>query len=212
MTMDQITYLCVMLKNDFHYIHLHAAGPDFDKIHSIAGDLYEELQQEEDELAELAISNCCPIDNFNNIISAYTQESKELLQKEAFSFEDLVEYIDENGREYLDALKSVECDDETQDYIDEIRLFWKKQVDYFNAARKIPVNVEDIEQESDTPSDYWSEKDYTAAGYFDKSELTEQEPEETEDDDSDDLDEPEEDGQLEETPEEEKEDDEDDDE
>lgn len=212
MTMDQITYLCVMLKNDFHYIHLHAAGPDFDKIHSIAGDLYEELQQEEDELAELAISNCCPIDNFNNIISAYTQENKELLQKEAFSFEDLVEYIDTNGREYLDALKSVECDDETQDYIDEIKLFWKKQVDYFNAARKIPsVNIEDTEQESDTPSDYWSEKDYASAGYFDKFELTEQEPE-TEDDDSDDSDEPEEDEQVEETETEEKEDDEDDDE
>lgn len=211
MTMDQITYLCVMLKNDFHYIHLHAAGPDFDKIHSIAGDLYEELQQEEDELAELAISNCCPIDNFNNIISAYTQESKELLQKEAFSFEDLVEYIDENGREYLDALKSVECDDETQDYIDEIKLFWKKQIDYFNAARKIPVNIEDTEQESDTPSDYW-EKDYTSGGYFDKSELIEQGSEETEDNDSDDLDELENDEQIEETEEEEKEDDEDDDE
>lgn len=211
MTMDQITYLCVMLKNDFHYIHLHAAGPDFDKIHSIAGDLYEELQQEEDELAELAISNSCPIDNFNNIISAYTQESKELLQKEAFSFEDLVEYIDTNGREYLDALKSVECDDETQDYIDEIRLFWKKQVDYFNAARKIPVNIEDTEQESDTPSDYWSEKDYTTGGYFDKLELTEQEPDEedNDDNDSDEL----EDEQIEETSEEEnEEDDEDDDE
>lgn len=136
MTLDTLAYFSCLLKNDLHTIHLHAGGKAFDKIHEVTQQLYEEAESEFDELAEFAITEGCKVDNINNIRKHVSEEEWPSIESDFFNEESFVEALDEVGHRYLDAIKEVECEDIHKPYLDEIGLFWSKQIDFLNAARR----------------------------------------------------------------------------
>lgn len=142
MTLDTLTYYSCLLKNDLHTIHLHATGPEFDKIHAVTQELYEEAEEEFDELAEMAIAEGCKIGNINEIRKYVSEEEWPTLEDDAFGTS-YTEILEEIGHRYIDAIKDVECDDIHKPYIDEIGLFWSKEIDFKNAARKFETSTAD---------------------------------------------------------------------
>ena len=157
MTLSDLTYYAFLFKNDLHHVHLHASGEDFDKIHAISQSLYEELDSEIDELAELAISNGCSVDCFSNVKSFVDESQWEPEKEEAYNWEAFMKVLSEKGRKYLDSINDCEEKDDraVTNYLDDIYSFWDKEVNYKTAARGITsgdtyidamVDVEDGEE------------------------------------------------------------------
>ena len=151
MTLAELTYYAFLLRNDLHHIHLHAAGPQFDKVHAITDELYDEAQDEVDSLAEMAIAEGCEVKSFTDVRSVIDDSQWPTIEGEVFDMPDFVEAFDEIGHRYLDAIEDCDCNDIHRAALDEIALFWDKEVNFFNAARQI--GCEECEAEIDDELD-----------------------------------------------------------
>lgn len=139
MFLDAIVYEACLLKSDLHHIHLHCGGKDFDDIHQISQELYEELESEIDELSEIAIAEGCKVDNFSNVKSYIGDWEPEI--GEVYDFDALISVIDNKARRYLQDLSTLSLRDPVNKrYINDIKYFWNKQINYKNMARQIPTN------------------------------------------------------------------------
>lgn len=138
MTLADLTYYAYLLKNDFHHVHLHAGGPDFDKIHAISQELYEELEDEIDELAEMAIMEGCSLESFS-IVNSFIDDSQWEPENETmYNWDSFVKVVAEKGGKYLDAIGETTVNlNANKSYLDEIERFWLKEINYKNCAREL---------------------------------------------------------------------------
>jgi DNA-binding ferritin-like protein len=124
-----------LFANDLKHMHWHASGTEFDKIHSITEELYEEALAEADEIAEIAIAAGEKMGNISDVKSFIeTGESGEweVVSEDAITWPTFVDYLKDRGEKYIDALNDIKDEDSViEDYIH----FWNKEINYKNAAR-----------------------------------------------------------------------------
>ena len=150
-----------LFANDLKFMHWHASGTEFDKIHAITEELYDEAFDEADDLAEIAIAAGEKIANVSDIKSfVETGESGEweVVSEETITWPAFVDYLKDRGEKYIDALKDIEDEDSViSDYIH----FWNKEINYKNAARAIfdqPMEADYIDAASEA-ADYLGPRD-----------------------------------------------------
>ena len=150
-----------LFANDLKFMHWHASGTEFDKIHAITEELYDEAFDEADDLAEIAIAAGEKIANVSDIKSfVETGESGEweVVSEETITWPVFVDYLKARGEKYIDALKDIEDEDSViSDYIH----FWNKEINYKNAARAIldqPMEADYIDAAAEA-ADYLGPRD-----------------------------------------------------
>ena len=150
-----------LFANDLKFMHWHASGTEFDKIHAITEELYDEAFDEADDLAEIAIAAGEKIANVSNIKSfVETGESGEweVVSEETITWPVFVDYLKDRGEKYIDTLKDIEDEDSViSDYIH----FWNKEINYKNAARAIldqPMEADYIDAAAEA-ADYLGPRD-----------------------------------------------------
>ena len=150
-----------LFANDLKFMHWHASGTEFDKIHAITEELYDEAFDEADDLAEIAIAAGEKIANVSDIKSfVETGESGEweVVSEETITWPIFVDYLKDRGEKYIDALKDIEDEDSViSDYIH----FWNKEINYKNAARAIldqPMEADYIDAAAEA-ADYLGPRD-----------------------------------------------------
>ena len=150
-----------LFANDLKFMHWHASGTEFDKIHAITEELYDEAFDEADDLAEIAIAAGEKIANVSDIKSfVETGESGEweVVSEETITWPAFVDYLKDRGERYIDALKDIEDEDSViSDYIH----FWNKEINYKNAARAIldqPMEADYIDAAAEA-ADYLGPRD-----------------------------------------------------
>ena len=150
-----------LFANDLKFMHWHASGTEFDKIHAITEELYDEAFDEADDLAEIAIAAGEKVANVSDIKSfVETGESGEweVVSEEAITWPAFVDYLKDRGEKYIDALKDIEDEDSViSDYIH----FWNKEINYKNAARAIldqPMEADYIDAAAEA-ADYLGPRD-----------------------------------------------------
>lgn len=125
-----------LFANDLKMMHVHAIGNDFDKIHFITEQLYNELIDEIDELSEIAVSNRERVPNATELKSYVDTDSGEwdVFTDEVVTWPRFIDLLNDKGSIYLDALNDAkDASSVIEDYIH----FWEKEVNYKNAARAI---------------------------------------------------------------------------
>ena len=150
-----------LFANDLKFMHWHASGTEFDKIHAITEELYDEAFDEADDLAEIAIAAGEKIANVSDIKSfVETGESGEweVVSEETITWPAFVDYLKDRGEKYIDALKDIEDEDSViSDYIH----FWNKEINYKNAARAIldqPMEADYVDAAAEA-ADYLGPRD-----------------------------------------------------
>ena len=150
-----------LFANDLKFMHWHASGTEFDKIHAITEELYDEAFDEADDLAEIAIAAGEKIANVSDIKSfVETGESGEweVVSEETITWPAFVDYLKDRGEKFIDALKDIEDEDPViSDYIH----FWNKEINYKNAARAIldqPMEADYIDAAAEA-ADYLGPRD-----------------------------------------------------
>ena len=150
-----------LFANDLKFMHWHASGTEFDKIHAITEELYDEAFDEADDLAEIAIAAGEKIANVSDIKSfVETGESGEweVVSEETITWPVFVDYLKDRGEKYIDALKDIEDEDSViSDYIH----FWNKEINYKNAARAIldqPMEADYVDAAAEA-ADYLGPRD-----------------------------------------------------
>lgn len=147
-----------LFANDLKHMHLHATGQDFDKIHSISEELYNEALAEADELSEIAIAAGEKVANTSEAKSyVETGDSGEwkVVTDEAITWPIFTDLLKKAGETYIDALSSIVDEDAV---IDDYIHFWKKEIMYKNEARLCldePLEADYIDAMSDV-SDFLS--------------------------------------------------------
>lgn len=126
-----------LLANDLKHIHLHAAGEDFDKIHNITEELYNEALEEADELSEIAIAAGEKVANTSEVKS-YVETGDDgewqVVTEDAITWGMFTDLLKKAGEKYIDALSDIKDEDAI---IDDYIHFWKKEIMYKNEARLI---------------------------------------------------------------------------
>ena len=150
-----------LFANDLKFMHWHASGTEFDKIHAITEELYDEAFDEADDLAEIAIAAGEKVANVSDIKSfVETGESGEweVVSEEAITWPAFVDYLKDRGEKFIDALKDIEDEDRViSDYIH----FWNKEINYKNAARAIldqPMEADYVDAAAEA-ADYLGPRD-----------------------------------------------------
>lgn len=150
-----------LFANDLKFMHWHASGTEFDKIHAITEELYDEAFDEADDLAEIAIAAGEKIANVSDIKSfVETGEAGEweVVSEETITWPAFVDYLKDRGEKYIDALKDIEDEDSViSDYIH----FWNKEINYKNAARAIldqPMEADYVDAAAEA-ADYLGPRD-----------------------------------------------------
>lgn len=150
-----------LFANDLKHMHWHASGTEFDKIHTITEELYEEALAEADEIAEIAIASGEKMGNISDVKSFIeTGESGEweVVSEDAITWPAFVDYLKDRGEKYIDALKDIEDEDSViADYIH----FWNKEINYKNAARAFldqPMEADYIDAAAEA-ADYLGPRD-----------------------------------------------------
>lgn len=150
-----------LFANDLKHMHWHASGTEFDKIHSITEELYEEALAEADEIAEIAIASGEKMGNISDVKSFIeTGESGEweVVSEDAITWPAFVDYLKDRGEKFIDALNDIKNEDSViEDYIH----FWNKEINYKNAARAFldqPMEADYIDAAAEA-ADYLGPRD-----------------------------------------------------
>lgn len=145
-----------LFANDLKHMHIHATGTEFDRIHLITQELYEELTTEIDELSEIAVAEGEKVPNMSDTKSYVDSESEwQPVTEECIDWPTFTDKLCEKGKNYLDALKDISSEN-SQTVIDDYIHFWSKEIDFKNAARLLEPMESDY---LDIMSDYNDEKE-----------------------------------------------------
>lgn len=154
-----------LFANDLKMMHIHAAGTEFDKIHMITDELYNEASAEVDELSELAISKGDKVPNATELKSYVDTENGEweVVTDEAITWPQFIDMLNDRGQKYLDALGDIKNESSV---IDDYIHFWQKEINYKNSARLLDEPSEadyydilgDVEQETDEKANELSDE------------------------------------------------------
>jgi DNA-binding ferritin-like protein len=130
---------------DFHHMHLHVKGEEFDTLHKVFQDYYEEAGDDFDELAEWAIGfgvtlesaleakdrlgyPCLAEGDIHREKALHLSDS--LLVTIIKAFHEVHRYINEDDEECGG------CHIGFKNYLEDRMMYWGKQFRYFNNRRK----------------------------------------------------------------------------
>ena len=150
-----------LFANDLKFMHWHASGTEFDKIHAITEELYDEAFDEADDLAEIAIAageKIAEVSDSKSFVETGEDGEWEVVSEETITWPAFVDYLKDRGEKYIDALKDIEDEDSViSDYIH----FWNKEINYKNAARAIldqPMEADYVDAAAEA-ADYLGPRD-----------------------------------------------------
>lgn len=136
MTLVELVYYLKLFRNDIYHIHTHSAGPDFDKVHLLTEELYKELDEEIDDIAEMGISEGLELQNFTLLKSVVSDWAEE--NNNAYFLEDFINVLSEKGKIIIDSITNTDTKNIAhEDYLNEVLQFWDKQINYKNELRKL---------------------------------------------------------------------------
>lgn len=138
MEYSKITYYAALFANDLRHIDLHAAGPSRDDIRNVSESLIYEVTSNFEDLAKLAIIHGEKVGNINAIRSYVPDTEWHSPEEDAIDFNMFVQYLNTNGLQYLNALKTV-SDKEIADRIS----YWETEILYNNGQRMATIKVEE---------------------------------------------------------------------
>lgn len=166
MKLNDMVKIANSFANDLKLVHWHATGEKFDTIHSVANELYEEVLEELDDFAEMAISEGLVVESLNAPC-----EDWEAATDTSYDWDKFVSFLATSGQKYLDGLNALETENKGhQSKIDEYINFWSKEISYKNSNRAIEepkventtVEVVDSEEESNMNDDAFIGMDSTS--------------------------------------------------
>lgn len=135
--LNDLAGLMSIFANDLLFLHHHAVGEKFDTIHSITESLYKKAIEHIDTLSEQAIIWKEKVGNFNVPEESLKEIYGEPCQEEKIDWLMMINVLDDKGNIIIEALHNL-ADKYTSDVkslIDEIILYWNKEINYKNAAR-----------------------------------------------------------------------------
>jgi DNA-binding ferritin-like protein len=144
MTLSDGAYYAFLFANDLKQLHLHVSGENFDTMHSISQELYEEATKEIDDLSEMAIAAGEKVDNFSNVNKYIDDGQWTPIEGDTYNFEQFVSILNEQGNAYIEGLQSIETDEKSfTDVINSMVYFWIKEINFKNGARSVGEQVSD---------------------------------------------------------------------
>lgn len=155
--------IAVMFANDLKMMHHHAAGTEFDKIHKITDELYDEMFTEADEIAEIAIGKGEGMPNASEIKSYVDENEWDPLTEESVTWPVFVDELAKRGEKYLSYLEGIKGESAL---IDDYCHFWQQEINYKNAARALddgPMEADYIDILDETEKEKEAELDAEAA-------------------------------------------------
>lgn len=140
-------YAFTVISANLHHIHLHAAGPRFDRIHSMAEGLYEYFDKNIDYICELALQGSgIVLDNVANS-TQHVQDIPVLVDKQ-FNFDTACNAINDNlsaAIRYVEAVRAAaEMRSDISSDMDEMLAYLNKQLNYL--MRRRTLSTESVEE------------------------------------------------------------------
>lgn len=138
MAADYVKTACiaVVFTNDLKHIHLHANGDDFDKIHNLAEEYYNQMTEETDYLCELAIENGQSMVNPTKALEKATGWIPE--DSESYDYGTCLSAINVKLALYIESLyqlRDAVTFEDVKSKLDDIIRNWKKELAYKMAKR-----------------------------------------------------------------------------
>lgn len=125
--------------NDLRVLHLNVKGADFKSVHEALNELYDEVFDAYDTVAELAIARGEKVKNPSTVVSIIKP-----LEVGAFNCEEAIVIAREEGLKVLDAVCSIEgYDRAVQASLDEIIVNLDKILNYIFSRWTVAVPAED---------------------------------------------------------------------
>lgn len=139
MTLAELSYITHLFANDIQCMHHHAAGKDFDQVHSLTEEYYNEAKDFADFLAEKALMSGCGIDNFtcvNQYIDSSVWSPIEAVPYDIDTFVNTFNYI---GNRWLSSFAEgdIDCNESTKVAILEELNWWESEINYKNASKML---------------------------------------------------------------------------
>jgi DNA-binding ferritin-like protein len=139
-TLENMSFISFLFRNDLHMIHHNVKGIDFLDTHNHFGELYEKALEDHDYFAEHALltGEISAMHNMSELDATPVYETWQRCHntESVMTVENAYEYLIENGEDYLEALDLCReyCDKEGWDDIcsdiDAIRSFWALEIEY----------------------------------------------------------------------------------
>lgn len=125
------TCAAILFSNDLHHIHLHAAGHQFDRIHSVTQNLYNQMDEDVDVLAELALEYGQEVPNFS-LAGNYVEWRSS--QQSAYDWDGAMHELYDRMALFISALSILrsqpELKPDAQSKLDDISRRWNKELSY----------------------------------------------------------------------------------
>lgn len=142
MTLAELSYITHLFANDIQCMHHHAAGKDFDQVHSLTEEYYNEAKDLADFLAEKALMSGCGIDNFtcvNQYIDSSVWTPVEAVPYDIDTFVNTFNYI---GNRWLSCFAEgeIDCNASTKVAILEELNWWESEINYKNASKMLQTS------------------------------------------------------------------------
>ena len=132
--------------NDLRVLHLNVKGEGFKSIHEALNELYDDVFEAYDAVAELAIARGEKVKNPSTVVSIIKP-----LEARAFNREEAIAIAREEGLKVLDAVCSIEgYDKAVQPVLDDIIVNLDKTLNYIFSRWSDAEDVEDVEGEDET--------------------------------------------------------------
>ena len=132
--------------NDLRVLHLNVKGEGFKSIHEALNELYDDVFEAYDAVAELAIARGEKVKNPSTVVSIIKP-----LEARAFNREEAIAIAREEGLKVLDAVCSIEgYDKAVQPVLDDIIVNLDKTLNYIFSRWSDVEDVEDVEGEEET--------------------------------------------------------------
>lgn len=168
MLLSEFSYISFLLYSDLDYIKIHAVGDRFDDVQSTAETLAVFAKYTADAAAKKAISLGEEVKAFAKAKQVIDDSVWCPEDKEAYTFDDLIEFLARKGSDYIDAIHEtrkeyLDGDDnyrvleDVRSMLDRVLSFWDEEILYKNSARQYTKEESVIEIEKSPlldPVDY----------------------------------------------------------
>ena len=130
MKLNEISDLLYLFGNDLRMLHLNCVGKDFLYVHKELNDFYDEVFDFYDTVAESALTQSEIINNPSDLILEYSEW--ESIQGNEFTFDEVLEYVNQKGNTILNAIKIVDDNYPKHIYsmLDNISEYLDKEINY----------------------------------------------------------------------------------
>lgn len=143
MTLAEFSYLTSLFANDLQCMHHHASGKDFDQVHELTEEYYNQARELADFLAEKAIMTGEGIDNFTYVNKHIDETMWPALEAVPYDLDVFIETFNDIGNRWLTYYESLDpIQSSTKVALDEEIEWWRNEINYKNAAKMLVSSEE----------------------------------------------------------------------